>query len=81
MFYYFYTSKPKEVVPLKKMYVTDYKTKELIEATDAFYVFGSNVVSFSGDDLTHLLAMKMRKNLPMITQLVGFLNLVKLIKN
>ncbi|WP_299041342.1 nitrous oxide reductase accessory protein NosL [uncultured Campylobacter sp.] len=51
MFYYFYTSKPKEVVPLKKMYVTDYKTKELIEATEAFYVFGSNVVSFSGDDL------------------------------
>ena len=51
MFYYFYTSKPKEVVPLKKMYVTDYKTKELIEATEAFYVFGSRVVSFSGDDL------------------------------
>ncbi|ARR01087.1 MULTISPECIES: nitrous oxide reductase accessory protein NosL [Campylobacter] len=51
MFYYIYTSKPKEVVPLKKLYVTDYKTKELIEATDAFYVFGSRIVSFSGDDL------------------------------
>ncbi|ARQ97930.1 nitrous oxide reductase accessory protein NosL [Campylobacter lanienae] len=51
MFYYLYTSKPKEVVPIKKLYVTDYKTKELIEATDAFYIFGSRIVSYSGDDL------------------------------
>ncbi|MFV0481053.1 MAG: nitrous oxide reductase accessory protein NosL [Campylobacteraceae bacterium] len=36
---------------IKNIYVTDYKTKNIINAKDAYYVFGSKVVSVGGDDV------------------------------
>ncbi|MFW5607494.1 MAG: nitrous oxide reductase accessory protein NosL, partial [Campylobacter hyointestinalis] len=58
MFHYFYVSSYKHISPLKKMYVTDFKTKKLIDASDAFYVFGSRIVSASGDDLIPFSSME-----------------------
>lgn len=50
MFHYFYTQNYNHGL-LKQMLVSDYKSGELIDATSAFYVFGSRIVSASGDDL------------------------------
>ena len=36
---------------VKNIYVTDYKSKKLIDAKTAYYVFGSNIMSGGGDDL------------------------------
>lgn len=36
---------------LEKVYVTDYKSGNFIDAKDAFFVFGSRVLSDNGDDL------------------------------
>ena len=36
---------------VKNIYVTDYKSKKLIDAKTAYYVFGSNIMSVGGDDL------------------------------
>lgn len=36
---------------VKNIYVTDFKTKKLIDAKTAFYVFGSNIMSIGGDDV------------------------------
>ena len=36
---------------VKSIYVTDYKSKKLIDAKTAYYVFGSNIMSVGGDDL------------------------------
>ena len=36
---------------IKNIYVTDYKSKKLIDAKTAYYVFGSNIMSVGGDDL------------------------------
>ncbi|AII14418.1 nitrous oxide reductase accessory protein [Campylobacter iguaniorum] len=62
MFHYFYTDSYKHISPLKKMYVTDYKSKELIDAASAYYVFGSRVVSNSGDDLIPFLSLEDAKD-------------------
>ena len=48
MFYYYFNADKSE---FKNLYVTDYKNKNLINAKKAFYVFGSRIVSSSGDDL------------------------------
>lgn len=50
MFHYFYKLNH-HFVPINRLLVTDFKTGELIEASEAFYVFGSRIVSASGDDL------------------------------
>lgn len=34
-----------------KVYLTDYKTKQFIDAAEAYYVFGSNVLTAGGDDV------------------------------
>lgn len=34
-----------------KVYLTDYKTKRFIDASEAYYVFGSNVLTAGGDDV------------------------------
>ena len=36
---------------IKDIIVTDYKTGDPIDAKYAFYVYGSNKISFAGDDL------------------------------
>jgi nitrous oxide reductase accessory protein NosL len=41
-------TKEKEVA---KVYVTDYKTKKLIDTQNAYYVFGSTLMSVGGDDI------------------------------
>jgi nitrous oxide reductase accessory protein NosL len=52
MFHYMYKrSSAEHVAPIRRMLVTDYASGELIDASEAFYVFGSRVVSASGDDL------------------------------
>lgn len=34
-----------------KVYLTDYKTKQFIDAAEAYYVFGSNILTVGGDDV------------------------------
>jgi nitrous oxide reductase accessory protein NosL len=46
--YYVQKSKEEEV---QKVYVTDYKTKKLIDTQTAYYVFGSTLMSVGGDDI------------------------------
>lgn len=36
---------------IKAVYLTDYKTKKIIDSQTAFYVFGSNIMSIGGDDI------------------------------
>lgn len=36
---------------VKNIFVTDFKTKKIIDAKKAYYVFGSNVMSVGGDDI------------------------------
>ncbi|QKF73095.1 NosL domain-containing protein [Aliarcobacter faecis] len=36
---------------IKAIYVTDFKTKKIIDAKTAYYVFGSNLMSVGGDDV------------------------------
>lgn len=57
MFHYFYTQNYNHGL-LKQMLVSDYKSGELIDATSAFYVFGSRIVSASGDDLIPFATLK-----------------------
>lgn len=47
-FHYMQKTKEKEVV---KTFVTDYKTKKLIDTQNAYYVFGSTLMSVGGDDI------------------------------
>ncbi|ABK82871.1 nitrous oxide reductase accessory protein NosL [Campylobacter fetus] len=51
MFHYFHMNPGKHISPLKTMLVTDFKTHALIDAATAYYVFGSGIMSNSGDDL------------------------------
>lgn len=51
MFNYFYTNFQKHDENIKSMLITDYKNGNLVDVTDAFYVFGSNIMSARGDDL------------------------------
>lgn len=41
----------KDLVDFKNILATDYKTLKIIDATKAFYVYGSNKISPAGDDL------------------------------
>lgn len=41
----------KEGKTIKDIFLTDYKTKKLINAKDAYYVFGSTLMSVGGDDI------------------------------
>jgi len=54
-FYYLFRKWPefniKSVDDMLEIKVTDYKTFDAIDAKRAFYVYGSNVTSISGDDL------------------------------
>ncbi len=50
-FHYFYTEAPKNYKGIQKVYLTDYKTKKLIDANSAYYVFGSRVMGVGGDDI------------------------------
>lgn len=47
-FYHMQKKKEKEV---KQTYVMDYKTKKLINTQNAYYVFGSTLMSVGGDDV------------------------------
>lgn len=52
MFYYLYKISANEhFVPVKQILVSDYSNGDLIEASEAFFVFGSRIMSASGDDL------------------------------
>ena len=54
-FYFLFKKWPefdvKSVDDMENIYVTDYKTFDAIDARRAYYVYGSNVTSISGDDL------------------------------
>lgn len=50
-FQYFYLEGKKHEEGINGIYLTDYKTKLLVNAIDAYYVFGSNIMSVGGDDL------------------------------
>jgi len=41
----------KEGKTVQDIFLTDYKTKKLINAKDAYYVFGSTLMSVGGDDI------------------------------
>ncbi|MCT7553901.1 nitrous oxide reductase accessory protein NosL [Aliarcobacter butzleri] len=47
--YYFIEEKNNKNI--KGIYLTDNKTKKIINAKNAFYVFGSNLMSIGGDDV------------------------------
>ncbi|PLY08135.1 MAG: hypothetical protein C0625_02825 [Arcobacter sp.] len=47
---------------LKELIVTDYTTGEAIDAKYAFYVYGSNKISFAGDDLPAFKNIENAKN-------------------
>lgn len=51
MFNYFYANFQKHDENMSSMLVTDYKNGNLVDATNAFYIFGSNIMSARGDDL------------------------------
>ncbi|CZE46613.1 nitrous oxide reductase accessory protein NosL [Campylobacter geochelonis] len=51
MMQHFYENSHKYASKMKAMYVSDYKSGDLIDASEAFYVFGSRIVSIRGDDL------------------------------
>lgn len=51
MLHYFYTQSYRNFSGVQALYVTDYETGGLIESSEAYYVFGSRIVSMSGDDL------------------------------
>lgn len=40
-----------DISELKEIIVTDFKTGKAVDARYAFYVYGSNKISFAGDDL------------------------------
>lgn len=50
-FNFFFTDGAKHFAGVKKIYLTDFKTKELIDASEAYYVFGSTMMSIGGDDV------------------------------
>jgi len=41
---------------IKNVYVTDFKNLDKINAKDAYYVYGSNIISPAGDDLVPFLS-------------------------
>lgn len=47
----YYFSEKKQNKNIKAIYLTDYKTKKIIDSKTAFYVFGSNIMSVGGDDI------------------------------
>ena len=47
---------------IKNIIVTDYKTGKAIDAKYAFYVYGSNKISFAGDDLPAFKSIDDAKN-------------------
>ncbi len=48
-------TKEKEIA---KVFVTDYKTKKLIDSQTAYYVFGSTLMSVGGDDVIPFASQK-----------------------
>lgn len=58
--YYFLEEKSNK--KMKAIYLTDYKTKKIIDAKSAFYVFGSNLMSIGGDDIIPFLKEEDSKN-------------------
>lgn len=65
-FYYTPTKWPEAEVnapeDIKNIIVTDYKTGNPIDAKYAFYVYGSNKISFAGDDLATFKSIDDAKN-------------------
>lgn len=52
MLLYFYESGYKHgYIGIKELLVSDYKSGDVFNASDGFYVFGSRIVSAKGDDL------------------------------
>ncbi|MBE0497172.1 MAG: nitrous oxide reductase accessory protein NosL [Campylobacterales bacterium] len=50
-FNFFHTEALKHFAGIYKLYMTDFKTGKLIDASEAYYVFGSRVMSVGGDDI------------------------------
>lgn len=50
-FAYMLIEQKKDDKSVLNVYVTDFKTKKIIDAKSAYYVFGSNVMSVGGDDV------------------------------
>ena len=50
-FAYMLIEQKKDDKSVLNVYVTDYKTKKIIGAKTAYYVFGSNIMSVGGDDV------------------------------
>ena len=50
-FAYMLIEQKKDDKSVLNVYVTDYKTKKIIDAKTAYYVFGSNIMSVGGDDV------------------------------
>jgi nitrous oxide reductase accessory protein NosL len=50
-FNFFHTEALKHFAGIYKLYMTDFKTGKLIDASEAYYVFGSRIMSVGGDDI------------------------------
>ncbi|NLC28489.1 MAG: hypothetical protein GX780_06920 [Campylobacteraceae bacterium] len=50
-FNFFHTDALKNFRGIFKLYMTDFKTGRLIDASEAYYVFGSRIMSVGGDDI------------------------------
>lgn len=50
-FNFFHTEALRHFAGIYKLYMTDFKTGKLIDASEAYYVFGSRVMSVGGDDI------------------------------
>lgn len=50
-FAYMLIEQKKDDKSVLNVYVTDFKTKKIIDAKSAYYVFGSNMMSVGGDDV------------------------------
>ncbi|AXK48803.1 hypothetical protein CRU87_04595 [Aliarcobacter trophiarum LMG 25534] len=50
-FAYMLIEQKKDEKSVLNIYVTDFKTKKIIDAKTAYYVFGSNIMSVGGDDV------------------------------
>lgn len=50
-FNFFHSDALKNFSGIFKLYMTDYKTGKIIDASEAYYVFGSRIMSVGGDDI------------------------------
>jgi nitrous oxide reductase accessory protein NosL len=50
-FRFFQTEALKHFAGIYKLYMTDFKTGKIIDASEAYYVFGSRIMSVGGDDI------------------------------